>query len=203
MRLVAKLHLFASRAWRRILMYLYRPLFAKHGRNFVFDPFGLYTFGTIFVGDDVNLGYRPILMAAKSTIRIGNHVMFGPEVVLIGGGHNTSVVGEFMTKVHVKRPEDDLGVIIEDDVWIGARAIILRGVTVGRGSIIAAGAIVKRNVPPYSVVAGVPAKVIKFRWNVDTILEHEQRLYSAESRLSREVLSAFQQSPSLADNTKP
>jgi len=86
-------------------MYFYRPLFASYGRNFHFDPYGFYSFGNIHVGDDVSVGMRPILLSAKSTITIGNKVMFGPEVVLIGGGHNTSVVGRFMYDVKESGPE--------------------------------------------------------------------------------------------------
>tara|TARA_A100001391_G_C5079914_1_gene279860 strand:- start:4151 stop:4474 length:324 start_codon:yes stop_codon:yes gene_type:complete len=78
---------------------------------------------------------------------------------------------------HEKRAEDDLGVVIEDDVWVGTRAVILHGVTVGRGSIVAAGAIVTKDVPRYSIVAGVPAQVIKYRWSADAIAEHERDLY--------------------------
>jgi acetyltransferase-like isoleucine patch superfamily enzyme len=187
-RLIASLLILPHKAWRRTLMYLYRSLFEAHGKNFRFDPFGLYSFSNITVGDDVNLGYRPILMAAKSKIRIGNKVMFGPEVVLIGGGHNTTVVGQAMYDVHEKRPEDDRGVVIEDDVWVGARAMILRGVVVGRGAVVAAGAVVTKSVPSYAIVAGVPAHVVKYRWDIDTILRHEELLYPPQQRLNKETL---------------
>ena len=70
------------------MMLLYRPLFGSYGRNFHFDPDGLYTYSNIFVGDDVSLGWRPTLIAALSEIRIGNKVMFGPNVTIVGGGHN-------------------------------------------------------------------------------------------------------------------
>jgi acetyltransferase-like isoleucine patch superfamily enzyme len=196
MKWIAKV--FARCCWlamavhRKALVLMYRPLFASHGCNFHYDPFGFYSFENISVGDDVNLGSMPILMAAKSHIRIGSKIMFGPQVVLIGGGHNTSQVGQFMVDVHDKRPEDDLGVVIDDDVWVGARAIILRGVTVGRGAIVAAGSIVTHNVPPYAVVGGVPARVIKFRWPPETILRHEEQLYSAEQRLHLEHLQRIQ-----------
>jgi maltose O-acetyltransferase len=140
----------------------------------------------------VNLGDRPILLASLSKIRIGNKVMFGPEVMILAGDHNTSVVGQFMYDVSWKRPEDDRDVTIDDDVWIGSRAIILRGVVVGRGAIVAAGAVVTKNVPPYSMVGGVPARVLKFRWDVDTILRHEEMLYPPERRYSRETLEKHQ-----------
>lgn len=169
-------------------MYLLLPLFKEHGRNTHFDPDGFYSFENIILGSDVNLGMGPTLMAAKSTIRIGNKVMFGPFVTLIGGNHNAAEVGRFMVDVHEKRPGDDLGVIIEDDVWVGTRAVILRGVTVGRGSIIAAGSVVTKDVPPYSIVAGCPARVIKFRWDVETLIRHDETLYGPDSRIPKDKL---------------
>jgi acetyltransferase-like isoleucine patch superfamily enzyme len=163
-------------------MYLLLPLFREHGRNIRFDPDGVYSFENIILGSDVFLSTCPTLMAAKSTIRIGNKVMFGPHVTLIGGGHNTAEVGRFMTDVTEKHPGDDLGIVIEDDVWVGTRAVILRGVTVGRGSIVGAGSVVTKNVPPYAIVAGCPARVIKFRWTVENIIRHEEMIYSPNCR---------------------
>jgi acetyltransferase-like isoleucine patch superfamily enzyme len=92
---------------------------------------------------------------------------------------------------HEKTPDDDLGVIIEDDVWVGTRAVILHGVRVRRGAIVAAGAVVTKSVPPYAIVGGVPARVLKFRWDVETILKHEEALYSADERYGRSELSEW------------
>jgi acetyltransferase-like isoleucine patch superfamily enzyme len=103
--------------------------------------------------------------------------MFGPQVGIIAGDHNTSVIGAYMYDIHEKRAEDDQPVIIEEDVWIGFRATLLKGVTVGQGSIVAAGALVTCDVPCYAIVGGVPAKVIKMRWNEAEIREHEHKLY--------------------------
>lgn len=169
-------------------MYLLMPLFREHGRNIRFDPDGFYSFENIVLGSDVNLGIGPTLMAAKSTIRIGNKVMFGPYVTLVGGNHNASEIGRFMFDVSEKRPGDDLGVIVEDDVWIGTRAVILRGVTLGRGSIVAAGSVVTKSVPPYAIVAGCPARIIKFRWGVETIIRHEEVLYNLDCRIPEDRL---------------
>jgi acetyltransferase-like isoleucine patch superfamily enzyme len=186
-----------ARVYRHFRMHLYRRLFGGYGKAFRFDPDGLYSYRNIYVGDYVNLGVRPTLMAELSEIRIGSHVIFGPEVVLIGGGHNTSVGGEFMCRVHEKTGNEDLGVVIEDDVWIGARAVVLRGVCVGRGSIIGAGSVVTKSVPPYAVVAGSPAKLLGFRWNVQQILEHERALYPVEKRLKSHLLEQSQHDRSM------
>lgn len=74
--------------------------------------------------------------------------------------------------------------IIESDVWIGSNVTILDGVHVGRGATIAAGAVVNKDVPPYSIVGGVPAKVIKYYWSIDQIIKHEAKLYPENERLS-------------------
>lgn len=82
----------------------------------------------------------------------------------------------------------DLDVIVEEDVWIGCNVTLLAGATVGRGSTIAAGAVVTKSLPPYCICGGVPAKPIKFYWSVDEILEHEAKLYPEGERFSREEL---------------
>jgi acetyltransferase-like isoleucine patch superfamily enzyme len=185
------------RAARRPLMVPMCALFGSHGRRFRFDPWGRYCYPNIHVGDDVNLGYRPILLALHSEIRIGNHVMFGPRVVVIGGGHNTTVPGRFMSDVLEKTGNEDLGVTIEDDIWVGAGAVILRGVRVGRGSVIGAGSVVTKSVPPYAIVVGNPARLIRFRWDVDTIVRHEQSLYPPEERYTRAQLQKWQATGSM------
>ncbi len=192
MRMVASSVVYATKVLRRLHMILLRPAFGGHGRGFRFDPLGSYSFENIYVGDHVNLGHRPVMMATPSRILIGNHVMFGPEVMVIGGIHNTRMPGRFMGEVTEKLPDDDLDVVIEDDVWIGARAVILRGVTVGRGAIVGAGSIVTKSVPPYAIVVGSPAKVLRFRWDADGILRHEEKLYPLNLRLSRARLEVWQ-----------
>jgi acetyltransferase-like isoleucine patch superfamily enzyme len=166
--------------------------FASHGTGFWFDPNGMYTYGSIHVGQDVSLGLRPVMIAALSEIVIGDHVMFGPGVTVIGGGHNTTVVGGFMKTTTEKTGNEDLGVVIEDDVWVGTRATILRGVTVGRGAIVGAASVVNKSVPPYAIVGGNPARVLRFRWTVETILRHESELYPLSARLERGRLEEWQ-----------
>jgi maltose O-acetyltransferase len=92
--------------------------------------------------------------------RIGNYVMIAPKVMILNFGHittSTEVPMIFQGKRIYKQT------IIEDDVWIGARCIIMPGVRIGKGAIVAAGAIVTKDVEPYAVVGGNPAKVIKYR----------------------------------------
>ena len=78
----------------------------------------------------------------------------------------------------MKLPENDKDVIFEGDNWIGMNSTILKGCTIGRGCIVAAGAVVNKSTPPYSIVGGVPAKVLKMRFTEEEIIEHERILYS-------------------------
>ena len=92
-------------------------------------------------------------------IRIGNDVRIASHVMIIGADHRFDDPEKPIAKQGVVRRS----VVIEDDVWIAGRVNIIAGVTIGRGSVVAAGAVVTKDVPPYSVVAGVPARVIKMR----------------------------------------
>ena len=80
---------------------------------------------------------------------------------------------------------------IESDCWIASNVIILKGVTIGRGSIVAAGAVVNKDVLPYSIVGGVPAKVLKFYWTIEEIMKHEELLYPENERISRVEIEKF------------
>ena len=104
--------------------------------------------------------------------------MFGPNVTVITGDHRTDLIGRYMTSVRneEKLPENDQTVVFEGDNWIGANVTILKGVRIGKGAIVASGAVVNKDVPPYSIVGGVPARVIKYRFSEEQIKEHQQKV---------------------------
>lgn len=120
--------------------------------------------GAVFgSGKGVHLGsYSGIGIDAEihGPVTIGNDVMMGPRCTIISRDHSFTDVTKPMRKQGFGefRP-----VVIEDDVWVGANVTITAGVRVGRGSILAAGAVVTHDTPPYSIVAGVPARVIGSR----------------------------------------
>ena len=110
------------------------------------------------MGDNSNIGpYNYIGCSGKITI--GNNVMLAPRVSIYAENHVFDHPEILIRDQGVEKKE----VIIEDDCWIAANSILLAGVTIGKGSVVAAGSVVTENVPPYSVVAGVPAKRIKSR----------------------------------------
>jgi acetyltransferase-like isoleucine patch superfamily enzyme len=174
------------RLWHRHV----RRKFGACGERVIVSMSGSYTWSTIFLGNDVHIGTRSILWAVNSRIVIGNKVLMAPEVIIMSGDHNTQLAGKFMYDYRddENRPSDDRDVILEDDIWVGVRAVILKGVKVGRGAVIGAGAVVTKPVPPYCVVAGNPARPLKLRGSVEEILAHERSLYPPEARLNREAI---------------
>lgn len=158
------------------LITIKRSQFRKCGNNVHFNPMDNFSWETISIGSDVFIASGAFFSATHSYIEIGSKVMFGPNVTLMGGDHNTSTIGQYMYDVKVKKVGDDLPIYIEDDVWIGAGAIVLKGVKIQSGSIVAAGSVVNRDVPPYSIVGGVPAKVIRYRFTTEEIALHESKI---------------------------
>jgi acetyltransferase-like isoleucine patch superfamily enzyme len=128
---------------------------------------GTYLAGRAFIMPDVAwIGSHTFLgdgcHLAVLDIVIGNYVMLASHVAIVGGDHRFDVVGTPMVRTGL---DDWKPVRIEDDVWVGHGAIILHGVTLGEGAIVAAGSVVTRDVPPYEVVAGVPARRLRDRFD--------------------------------------
>jgi maltose O-acetyltransferase len=112
--------------------------------------------------------------------RIGSNVMMGPEVLIYTRNHCTSRVDIPMIEQGYR---EDAPVAIGDDVWIGARVIILPGVTVGPGSVLGAGAVISKDVPPFAVVVGNPARVVRYR-GASSDMAHDIS-HSASARAAR------------------
>jgi acetyltransferase-like isoleucine patch superfamily enzyme len=159
-------------------MYLVLTKFSVRGKNIIFNPFDSFSYGTIEFGSYIYIGPGAYFHSTHSCIKIGCKVMFGPNVSLLGGDHNTSKLGEYMYDVKEKNHKTDAPIIIEDDVWVGANVIILKGVTIGTGSIIAAGSIVTKSYEAYSIIGGVPAKLIRKRFSEDELIVHKSKLES-------------------------
>lgn len=144
------------------------------------------------IGDWSSIPKRSVIYCTEAPLTIGRKVIFGPNPTIITGDHRIDIVGKFMIDVTIdeKLPQNDQPVIIEDDVWCGANVTILKGVTIGRGSVVAAGSVVTNSCPPYSIIGGVPAKLLKYRFCFDDILKHEKICYPENERLSCSYLES-------------
>ena len=118
--------------------------------------------GRISIGPRTGLGAYTVVRSTKDNpVTIGSDVAIGPQCYIAGGGnYNTDRLD---IPICQQGTQVMGGSCIEDGVWLGARATILGGVTIGRDSIVAAGAVVAKSIPPRSVAMGVPAKVVRMR----------------------------------------
>lgn len=142
----------------------------------------------IFIYSDGTITNATIsALNAKFIVKEGCTIATGLNIQT---GNHARVVGKFVGSItESDKPQGyDHDVVVEEDVWIGSNVTLLSGVTIGRGTTVAAGAVVSKSMPPYCVCGGVPAKVIKFYWTIDQIIEHEKALYPEEERYSREYL---------------
>lgn len=168
-----------QRIYNKIYTPLYKKKMLKCGDNVYFSPYNsILTYGSMSVGNNVFIGYNADFVATKSQIIIGDHVMFGPHVSIRGGDHRFDIPGRFIDSVgdEEKLPENDSDIIFEGDNWIGMNVTILKGVTIGYGSVVAAGSVVTKSIPPYCVAGGVPARVIRQRFSEHDLLQHKKTL---------------------------
>jgi acetyltransferase-like isoleucine patch superfamily enzyme len=152
-----------------------RRLFLKTPMRVVIHPTAsvhmglrLYTRGQLEIGEDSAID-RNCTLDARGKITIGKHVNLAPEVMVLTAYHDPDAEEEF-TAIHKS-------VVIEDYVWIATRALVLPGVTIGRGAIVAAGAVVTKDVPPQTIVGGNPARVIRQRKGEQTYQLNYRRMF--------------------------
>lgn len=178
------------------------------------EYFGIKRRSFGYIGDDVKLipplnlsnpknvylyGLNKIEHATISTNNAKFIMKYGAaaaEGLSVHTGNHMQLVGKYYRTIteENKRESDekyDKDVVVEEDVWIGCNVTLLSGITLGRSSVIAAGAVVTKDIPPYCIAGGVPAKFIKFKWTKEQILQHEEQLYAEEGRLSEETLDAL------------
>lgn len=152
----------------------------------------------LYMEEDTSIPSGAVIMNGPTGMFMMKKWSFSSIDLLVICGNHMPVIGMPLIKVtdEIKKKLDinheySKDVIVEEDVWIGARVTLLPGVHIGRGAIIAAGAVVNGYVQPYSICGGVPAKHIKWKWSVEEIIEHEKKVYKEEERFSREELESF------------
>ena len=185
------------RIWNRASNVLYALTFPHiHRSTQIHHSVAVSNHDNIIMAENTVISAGSVVLnaRAKFIVKKNSGAAFGLAVVT---GNHMVVPGMWLRDVtdQVKDELDtdheyDKDVVVEEDVWVGARSVLLSGVTVGRGCIVGAGSVVRSNVPPYAIVAGNPAKVVGFKFTPNIIVEHEELLYPKEERIPLETLQA-------------
>ena len=176
-KILGRFYLLITKTSDRMIMHFTRNLFSDCGKNVIYFPTNsFFTYENITIGNNVSIGYRAIFIATNSHITIGDNAMISSNVTIRGGKRSSHIIGKLIKdyKTSDKLPMDDAPVVIGADVLIETGAIILKGVHIGKGAIVKAGAVVDKNVPPYAIVGGGPAEIVKYRWSPQEIMQHEE-----------------------------
>lgn len=164
-------------------------LLRKFKCKFSHIRYGLkYAHPTAMIGQGCDIS-KDIVLSAESyigpncsigpNVYIGKYTMIGPKVSIVGHDHVYDIVGKPI--IFSGRPVGDCKTTLSNDVWIGAGVIILRGVKIGSGAVVAAGSVVTKDIPECTIVGGVPAKFIKNRF--ETMKEAEEHLKIIDGEL--------------------
>ena len=169
---------------QKIKAHFLRKRFKEFGNDSNVDGKVYGILKNVSIGEHTTIGKNNDFNCLLAEVKIGSHVITAQDVIFITGNHRYDIKGRYIDEITnaEKLPENDQDIIIEDDVWIGTRTIILKGVTIGEGSIIGAGSVVNKSVPSYSIACGVPAKVVKMRFNNDEIKEHRELLKNKKKK---------------------
>ena len=162
---------------------------AKLGSRYIITDYS-----NIILEEGAYLKRDSVILNGRANFIMRRNSGSAEELMVISGNH-MSVVGLNLAQVtnNVKdrldtNNEYDKDVIVDEDVWIGARVTLLSGVHIGRGCEVGAGAVVRSSTPLYSIVFGNPAKIVGFRFTPEEIIEHEKAQYPEEERLPLELL---------------
>ncbi|GAP67737.1 bacterial transferase hexapeptide [Bacteroidales bacterium 6E] len=161
----------------------------KVGKSSKIDSYTFIDKYTI-IGDYTFIGKSTLITKSK----IGNYCSIAPDVKIGLGEHDYTRIStsvRFIDHIYEDLTKNDCN--IGNDVWIGAGAVILRGVTIGDGAIVGANAVVTKNIPPFSIAVGVPAKIIKYRFPESKIIRiQESNWWNYPPHIAKEIFNEIE-----------
>lgn len=141
----------------------------------------------IKIEDYVRIQNDVHLITSEAKLFVKKYTAIGAGCYIIPGSHIPTVgVPQYLSILHIN--DAQRGITINEDCWVGAESMLLSKCCIGRGVIVAARSVVTKDIPPYAVVAGNPAKIIATRFTIEQIIEHEKLLYPQNERLSYQYL---------------
>lgn len=157
-------------------------------------PISFHNPKNVFLEDNVIVKSDSLVLNTTGKLIMKKNSVAAQKFTVITGNHHPVKNRFLFESVKLRLADVEKDVIVGEDARIGANVTILCGVTIGRGCIVGAGTVIRKSTPPYSIIVGNPAKVVKFVFTPEEIVEHEKNLYQEKERLSLESLKENQES---------
>ena len=166
LRILQKISLVPSYLWDAMWAPVWKHGMKHCGKDVYLRPMSSDIKGlwNLSVGDGTSIPKGSTIYCTDAPCTIGKKVLFGPHPTIITGDHRIDVLGKYIADVTV------------EEKFVNGENQYDQPVTIGRGSVVAAGAVVTKSFPPYSIIGGVPAKLLKMRFTPEQIEEHERKL---------------------------
>lgn len=184
-----------ARIWNKVVDSLYTATFPNVEKSArVSHKNNVNEKTNLIMAENTNIDSGAIIMNTRAKVIFKKNSGSAVGLLAITGNH-MSIVGKNLKQVTDKIKDEydvnhemDKDIIVEEDVWIGARVTLLSGVVLGRGCEVGSGTVVRTSVPPYAVVIGNPAKIVGFRFTPEEIIAHEKVQYEESERISKDLL---------------
>ena len=190
---------------RMLKLFLFKKKWRKHNKHNSTYPLDLFPLSVAKVGRYSYGGLKILAFGDDYRVAIGDFCSIGPNVLFVlKADHPINRLSTFPFKVKILGEQYEAtskgDIILEDDVWIGANVTILSGVHIGQGAVVAAGAVVSTDIPPYAIAGGVPAKVIRYRFDDELVKKLVELDYSLldDKKIKDNLNSLY--TPITADN---
>ena len=197
-----------SLIYGKIKQYKTQKQWRKNNSNNFTEMLNDFNIRQVEVGEGTYGGLNVLTFDDSHMLKIGAYCSIGPGVqFVLSADHRLDVVSTYPWKVKILGQENEAiskgDIVVEDDVWIGMNSIVLSGVRIGKGAVISAGSVVTKDVPPFAIVGGVPAKVIKYRFEQDVIKKLIEIDYNRiEKTFIKDNLGSFYKSLNNGDDVE-
>ena len=184
-------------SWRNLIKDLRRRYVIPQKRkvyNYCHDsailemPFDISNYKNISIGPCTKIRKGFIFLGKTGTFTLKKYSVVSMNCTVITDGHTQTLRVPQIISVALHVNDKVADIIVDEGVWIGMNCTLLPGTKIGRGAVIGAGSLVNKEIPPYAVAVGVPARIIASAFTIDEILIHEEALYPPEERFTRKEL---------------
>ncbi len=183
-RLLAKIINIFSHINNRLYGFVLKSSFGHCGKNVVLHkPNVCSNPSNMYLYDNTSIMKNWTLLSDTGKFIMKDHCIASTNLVVITGNHNRVVEHTLQDSIANRLADEEKDVVLEEEVWLGTNVTLLPGITIGRGTTVAAGSVVNRDLPPYTLCAGIPAKVKKVYWTEEQIIKHEECVYEPEKRI--------------------